>query len=74
MPDSTFADPDLITFCRLDELGLAATGQFLEPNRAIIACRVVDPGDQCDRCQARGVARDTVTRLLAQEPFGWRFI
>ncbi len=72
MADSTFADPDLTTFCRLDELGLSATGQFLEPDRAIIACRVVDPGDECGRCQARGVPRDTVTRLLAHEPLGWR--
>ena len=27
MPDATFARPDLTTFCRLDELGLAVTGQ-----------------------------------------------
>ena len=72
MADSTFDDPDMTTFCRLDELGLVATGQFLEPDRAIIACRVLDTGDVCDRCQGRGVARDTVTRLLAHEPLGWR--
>ena len=42
MADATFADPDLTTFCRLEELGLQAVGQFLEPDRAIIACRVVD--------------------------------
>jgi hypothetical protein len=57
MADSTFGDPDLTTFCRLDELGLVATGQFLEPDRAIIACRVLEPGDECDRCQGNGVAR-----------------
>lgn len=73
MTDSTFADPDLTTFCRLDELGLIATGQFLEPDRAIIACRVARAGDDvCDRCQSRGVPRDTVTRLLAHEPLWWR--
>jgi transposase len=72
VPDSTFGDPDLTTFCRLDELGLVATGQFLEPDRAVIACRVVEPGDACTRCESRGVPRDTVTRLLAHEPFGWR--
>ena len=27
MLDATFACPDLTTFCRLDELGLVATGQ-----------------------------------------------
>jgi hypothetical protein len=41
--DATFACPDLTTFCRLDELGLQAVGQRLEPNRAAIACRVVEP-------------------------------
>ena len=44
MADATFADPDLTTFCRLEELGMQAVGQFLEPGRAIIACRVVDTG------------------------------
>jgi transposase len=72
MADATFADPDLTTFCRLEELGLQAVGQFLEPDRAIIACRVVDTGDECGRCGQRGVPRDTVTRLLAHEPLGWR--
>ena len=32
MADATFADPDLT----LEELGLQAVGQFLEPDRAII--------------------------------------
>ncbi|WP_194411974.1 hypothetical protein [Microbacterium cremeum] len=31
---ATFAAPDLTTFCRLDELGLEAVGQHLEPDRA----------------------------------------
>ena len=73
MADATFADPDLTTFCRLEELGLQAVGQFLEPDRAILTCRVVDTADQCGRrCGERGVPRDTVTRLLAHEPLGWR--
>lgn len=72
MPDSTFGDPGLTTFCRLDELGLYATGQFLEPDQAMIACRVLDPGDECNRCQRRGAPRDTVTRILEHEPLGWR--
>ncbi len=42
MPDGTFAAPDLTTFCRLDGLGLVVTGQRLEPDRAVLACRVVE--------------------------------
>ena len=72
MLDATFAAPDLTTFCRLDELGLVAVGQRLEPGRAIIACRVTDPDDWCHRCGQQGVVRDTVVRRLAHEPLGWR--
>jgi len=79
VPDATvgerqgaFARPDLTTFCRLDELGLVVTGQRLEPDGAILACRVLDPDPWCRRCGAEGAARDTVTRRLAHEPFGWR--
>jgi hypothetical protein len=72
MRDVTFARPDLTTFCRLDELGLAVMGQRLEPDRAVLACRVVDPDDRCRRCGGEGVARDMVTRRLAHEPLGWR--
>jgi len=39
MPHATFAAPDLTTFCRLDELGLQAVRQRLEPGRAVIECR-----------------------------------
>jgi transposase len=73
--DATFACPDLTTFCRLDGLGLVVTGQRLEPDRAILACQVVDadPGDRwCRRCGCEGVLRDSVVRRLAHEPFGWR--
>ena len=72
VPDATFAVPDLTTFCRLDELGLVAVGQRLEPGRAVIACRVVDPDDWCHRCGQHGLLRDTVVRRLAHEPLGWR--
>ena len=64
--------PDLTTFCRLDELGLEVTGQRLEPDRAVLACRVVEPDQWCRRCGCEGVPRDTVTRRLAHEPLGWR--
>jgi len=69
---ATFAAPCLTTFCRLDELGLEAVGQILEPDRAVIECRVVEPDPWCRKCGAEGVVRDTVTRRLAHEPFGHR--
>ncbi len=72
MPDATFACPDLTTFCRLDELGLEVLGQRLEPDRAVLACRVVDGDQWCRRCGCEGAARDSVTRRLAHEPLGWR--
>ncbi len=72
MPDATFACLDLTTFARLDELGLVVVGQRLEPVRAVQACRVVDSDQWCRRCGCEGAARDTVTRRLAHEPFGWR--
>ena len=72
MLDATFACPDLTTFCRLDELGLEAVGQRLEPDRAVVACRVAEPDEWCRRCGCQGTARDTVVRRLAHEPFGWR--
>jgi len=70
--DATFACPDLTTFCRLDELGLEVTGQRLGPDRAVLACRVVEADQWCRRCGCEGVPRDTVTRRLAHEPLGWR--
>ena len=71
-PDAGFARADLTAFCRLDELGLEVTGQRLSPERAVLACRVVDPDPWCRRCGCEGLARDTVLRRLAHEPFGWR--
>ena len=52
MHDATFACPDLTTFCRLDERGLEAIGQRLDPDRAVLACRVVEPDQWCRRCGA----------------------
>ncbi|WP_434614561.1 ISL3 family transposase [Arthrobacter sp. A5] len=69
---ATFHSPDLTTFCRLDELGLEVTGQYLRPDRAVLACRVTEADDWCSRCGCQGVPRDTVTRRLGHEPFGWR--
>jgi len=72
VPDATFACPDLTTFCRLDELGLHVVGQRLEPDRAVLACRIAEPDQWCRRCGCEGTARDTVIRRLAHESLGWR--
>ena len=72
MPDGTFACPDLTTFAGLDALGLQVTGQRIEPDRAVLACRVVEDDRWCRRCGCAGVVRDSVLRELAHEPFGWR--
>ena len=72
MSDGTFAAPDLTTFCRLDDLGLEVTGQRLEVEGAVLACRVVGDDRWCRRCGCEGVVHDVVTRRLAHEPFGWR--
>lgn len=45
VPDATFGGPDLTTFCRLDKLGLVVVGQRLEPDRAVLACRVLEADD-----------------------------
>ena len=73
--DATFACPDVTSFCRLDELGLRVVGQRVEPDRAVLACRVAEAGEPdrwCRRCGCEGTARDSVTRRLAHEPLGWR--
>nr|BFF06062.1 hypothetical protein GCM10023233_10310 [Brevibacterium otitidis] len=70
--NATFSCPDLTAFAGLDELGLEAIGQRLEPDRAVLACRVVTPDGWCRRGGCQGVARDTVLRSLAHEPLGWR--
>ncbi|WOO97116.1 ISL3 family transposase [Micrococcus terreus] len=72
MPNATFDDCDLTKFCRLDELGLEATGQRLESGRAVLACRVLEPDEWCHRCGSKGAPRGTVIRRLAHEPVGWR--
>ena len=72
MLNATFQCPDLTTFCRLDGLGLEVTGQYVRPDRAILACRVVAADQWCHRCGCQGLRRDTVTRELGHEPFGWR--
>ena len=70
--DPGFGRADLTTFCRLDELGLEVTGQRLEPGRAVLACRVVEPDPWCRRCGCEGRDARQRARRLAHEPFGWR--
>lgn len=70
---ATFIRLDLTTFCRLDELGLVAIGQHVDPERAVIECHVLEPNRWYRSCGNEGVPRDTVTRRLAHEPFGHRF-
>jgi hypothetical protein len=48
-------------------------GQRLEPDRAVLACRVSEPDEWCRRCGCEGFTRDSLARHLAHElPFGWR--
>lgn len=72
MLHATFVTPDLIVFCRFDELGLVAVGQRLVPDRAVIECRVAGPDPWCRGCGSRALSRGTDTRQLAHEPFGHR--
>ena len=75
MHDATaagFERPDLTMFCRLDELGLVAVGQRLDPDGAVLRCRVVAADQWCRRCGCEGTPRDSVVRRLAHEPLGWR--
>lgn len=78
-PEAGFGRADLTTFCRLDELGLEVTGQRLEPDRAVLACRVVEPegSDErwCRRCGCEGApaepegAGSTLEEIQADFPF-----
>lgn len=72
VPDATFTAPDLTSFCLLDGLGLEVTGQCVEPERAVLACRVREPDDWCHDCGGQGRARGTVVRWLSHVPLGWR--
>lgn len=38
----------------------------------MLACRIIEDDRWCRRCGEEGSPRDTVTRQLAHEPFGWR--
>ena len=72
MPDSTFDRPDLSAFTRLDGLGLEVTGQHIEPDHAVLACRIAREDWWCRRRGCQGLGLDTVIRCLAHAPYGWR--
>ena len=72
MSNTIFDRPDLSAFTRLDGLGLEVTGQRIEADHAVLACRITGEDRWCRRCGCQGVARDTVVRRLAHEPYGWR--
>ena len=72
MPNTTFDRPDLTTFTGLDGLGLEVTGQCIEPDHAVLACRITGEDRCCRRCGCQGISRDTVIRRLAHVPCGWR--
>ena len=72
MSNATFSPPDLDAFCGLDGLGLTATGQCIEPGRAILDRRVLQADSWCHRCGQAGVSRDTVTRTIVHVALGRR--
>ena len=53
-------------------LGLEVTGQRVEADHAVLACRISGEDRWCRRCGCQGICRDTVVRRLAHEPCGWR--
>lgn len=71
-PTVPFARSDLTTLTRPDEHGLRVTGQRLEPDRAVLACKIAAEDPWCRRCGAQGVPRGSVVRQLAHQPSGWR--
>ena len=72
MPNTIFDRPDLSAFTGLDGLGLEVTGQRIESDHAVLACRVTGEDRWCRRCGCQGEARDTVIRRLAHVPCEWR--
>ena len=72
MANTIFEHPLLSAFMRLDDLGLEVTGQRIEPDHAVLACRITGEDRWCRLCGCQGICRDTVVRRLAHEPCGWR--
>lgn len=75
MAQATLTDPDLDAFCRLNEPGLTAISQRIEPDLAVLECRLrtlneLDPWHR--KRDQQSVARGTFTRQLALVPLRWR--
>ena len=47
MPDTIFDRPDSSAFTRPDGLGLEVTGQRIEPDHAVLACRITGEDRRC---------------------------
>ena len=47
-------------------------GQRIEPDHAVLACRIVGEDRWYRRCGCQGICHDTVVRRLAHESCGWR--
>ena len=58
MPNTIFDCPDLSAFTRLDGLGLEVTGQRIEPDHTVLACRITGSSELSvnDRVFVGGVA------------------
>ena len=72
MSNTIFDRPDLSAFMRLDGLGLEVTGQCIEPDHAVLACRITGEDRWYRRCGCQSISRGTVVRHLAHVPYGWR--
>ena len=71
MLNTIFDRPDLSAFTRLDDLGLEVTGQRIELDHALLACRITGEDRLCRRCGCQGISCDTVVMRLAHVPYGW---
>lgn len=70
---STICDrPDLSAGARPDDLGLEVTGQRIEPDPAVLVCRIAGEDRWCRHCACQGASCGTAVRRLAHEPCGWR--
>ena len=71
MPNTIFDRPDLSAFTGLDGLGLEVTGQRVEADHAVLACRITGEDRWYRRCGCQGTLHDTVVRRFAHEPYVW---
>lgn len=50
MPTTTFDSPDLSVFTLQDAQGLEATGRRIQPDHALLDCRIAGEDQWCRRC------------------------